>query len=280
MTREDYLAAVLKLIQGDARSVAGLKASTLGILILRELRDHWKTFGFWSLKELLQELERRSLVRLASDTQNALAVWPRETIAATSERPPFKAWIPLRKDVWTAFVSSLPVGRRYMERTTGAVRMSLYDTPQPSNQWVEIRRIGDEAQKTWAREFLDSVGAGSNGELREALGDVAWYVKFPQALRRTSLDWHYQWNRTRSERVFDSVRKWCADSSIDPELVVQAPSRATAIGGAIDPQPISNDRVRKQVFDALTRMPTEELLALSIPAKYWALDNPDSRSNS
>ncbi len=277
MTREDYLAAVFKLIQADARSVAGLKASTLGILILRELPGHWKTYGFWSLKELLQELERRSLVRLASDTQNALAVWPKEVAVAAPDRPPFKAWIPMRKDVWTAFVSALPLGRRFIERTSGAVRMSLYDTPQPPNQWVEIRRIGDEAQKAWAREFLDSVGAGSNGELREALGDASWYVKFPQTLRQTNLEWHYQWNRTRSERVFDHVQRWCTESSIDQTLVLQTPPRPTALLGAIAPPLSSNEGARKQVLDALTRMPTEELLNLSIPAKYWALD-PHSNS--
>src|SRR5215831_11201146 len=120
MSKQQYLLAVLEIIQGSPQSQTGLRASTLGNLTLRKLPHlHWNLFGWPALKDLLLDLQSQGRVRLIHDAKQMLAVTidplpiAAATAAAAAIRP---ASMRLRRDIWAAFINLRPVGMRYLNR--------------------------------------------------------------------------------------------------------------------------------------------------------------------
>lgn len=266
MTREDYLDAVLQLIRSNNQSTAGLKASTLGNLILRSLPDHWTRHGYSALKDLLQELEHRGQVSIGLDAQKMLAIWVKGEHRGTRTKP-----IRLRREIWVAFVNQLPRGLRFMNRETGVVLMGQLALPMGDNEWIPIQPLSSDIQKNWAWEMISEFQLD---DFRDTLADPLWYLSFPQQLRQSRRDMLTQWNRIRSTKILEAVQAWCTQHGIPIDLITEArPStsdtdteKATVLTNS------TGDNTRQLLLDALARMPTQELLEIPIPGKYLFSD--------
>jgi hypothetical protein len=263
LSQSQFLDSVVQVIRANGGE-RGIKGSTLGQLIRRALPDqHWQACGFPTLKALLQELVKQQQVRIGNDDQGAFAVWLLAKPADLS--PQRQRYNPLRQDVWNAFAISYPSGRRFMHRTSGAVRMGQVERPTPADQWAEFEAIGDEEQRKWAREFVAELEGGN--QFTEAVNAEDWFRRFPRELRLSAIpDVGRKWNRVRTERVSAHVRNWCEENKIDPELAFQQQASADL---AFRPASASVPReTRTVVLAALARMTTDELLQIPIPAKY------------
>jgi hypothetical protein len=273
MTRDEYISSAFQVIKNNERAAAGISAAQVGTLLVRSLNVHWTAFGYPALKWVLQELEAKKLVRLGPNPKGAFTVWLAEeapTITTPTTTRPF-----LRKEVWNAFVSPRPLGRRFMERSQGIIRMGIDEAPTPPELWAEIKRVGDDLQKTWLREYLESRGLGENGNLREALGDPVWFYKVPLALRALNPDFVKDWNWRRSERVTQHVQSWCDAEGVPRSLTMATPDAPTTPVVATLPAAVAPTTAHRElVLAALARMSTDELLALPIPAKYLLATAP------
>jgi len=274
MQTAEYLETVLQIIRANQR-IPGLKASTLGQLIMRRLpNERWTQFGFPTLKSLLLQLQQRGAIKLDLDAQKTLAVWvsdqPPPTTPANEAPPPSQKFNPLKPDFWRAFAISWPTGRRFANRVTGSVRMGLTEDPHPADQWTEITPISEADQKDWARQFL--VDSQRNDlALHRALDQTAWFVEFPRALRTTDRLLAFAWNRTRSEKVSAAVQNWCLEKKFDLQLAFEQPAaRAPKASSAQAAHALGDapDKARAIVLAALSRMSTDELVEIPIPAKY------------
>jgi hypothetical protein len=264
MNRDEFLQAVSQLIANSDTAGAGIKASTLGNLILRSLPDHWNQHGYPRLSDLLAELSQMGAVRVGNDAQGALTAWSTGT-GLRQRRPERERFQRLRKDVWLAFVSATPPGRRMLHRTTGAVLMGQNDS-SPEDGWIRISPISQDEQMSWARELIDSNHLDS---LTPILNSPTWYLAFAQGLRDQRSDLLPEWNRLRSSKVSQAVRHWCGENGVDWELVTdkaptQSPVQPTS---GLTALPVKGD-VRQVILSALAKMSTEDLLEIPIPAKY------------
>jgi hypothetical protein len=276
MTREEYLHAVSQLIRSSDRAApagTGLKASTLGNLILRALPDHWTRHGYPVLKELLIDLKNRGAITMALDAQKMLAVWVSESCQEVPAPEAPARFLRLKREIWAAFVKPTPPGLRFLQRTTGAVLMGQTRPPPDHGAWVPIPVLSEETQKGWARELLAQFQLDT---VRDALGDALWYLRLPEALRQVRPDALVQWNRIRSTKVAAAAAIWCKANNIAPELVVDDPHQRTTQTPRVSRAPRERD-VRQQVLNALTQMSTEELLNLPIPARYLLNQEPRAR---
>lgn len=267
MTREEYLNAVSHLIGVSQRdATTGLKASTLGNLILRSLPERWQQHGYPNLRTLLGDLEQLGEIRVGLDAQKMLAVWGAGKPALPSEKATPRKPVRIKREVWNAFVSSLPPGLRFMHRTKGSVLMGQTRSPTAPGDWVLIPQLSQETQKGWASDLIEQHHLE---DLSETLHDQSWYVRFPEKLWQVRKDLLVLWNQTRTSRVADAIVAWCDENGIARELVTDAllPVAREAMGAHTRSQ-VQCDNTRQRLLAALSRMPTSELLEIPIPGKY------------
>lgn len=263
LSQNQFLDSVVQIIKANGGE-RGIKGATLGQLIRTALPDqHWRDCGFPTLKDLLQELVKHKHVRIGDDDQGAFAVWLLAKQPAGSFAPTRQRYNPLRQDVWNAFAISYPSGRRFMHRTSGAVRMGQVERPTPAEQWAEFQAIGDEEQRRWAREFIAEIEGGN--QFAAAVDDPDWFRRFPRELRLRDVDLGRKWNRVRTERVSAHVRHWCEENKIDPEVAFQQSATDSGLRNVSAALP---REARTIVLAALARMTTDELMQIPIPAKY------------
>src|SRR2546430_17034632 len=84
--REQYLHDVCALILRVDRSGTGIKASTLGNLILRVLGSPWHEHGFSTLKSMLETLSARGKIRIGPDAQGQFSAWALPGHSRSEER--------------------------------------------------------------------------------------------------------------------------------------------------------------------------------------------------
>lgn len=274
MQPTEYVDAVFQIIKTHEQP-DGLKASKLGQLIRRAFpNEPRKSFGFQTLKDVLTPLEQRGLIRTGEDRDRAFAVWTTgETQSPIAVVAPTKKYNPLKSEIWLAFVSSKPLGKRYMHRTDKTVRMGLVESPHPADQWVEIAQIGEEEQKSWARKFATTSSTADPQRLIAALEGPNWFVEFVKALRVVEPNLAREWNKTRTEKVSACVAKWCEQHKIELSTVfAQRPLREPSVGaiGTLEGslRQGSTRDARELIMAALSRMSAHELSQLQIPAHY------------
>jgi hypothetical protein len=256
MTRDEYLQAVSQFIHSNIRADAGMKASTLGNLLLRSLPESWHRHDFTALKDVLQELERRGIVRIDNDAKGALAVWAIGARApAANGQPSDKR---LRKDVWAAFVNALPHGRRFFQRSSGEIVQGQVEPPSSTAGWIEIPRITDDTQKSWARDFLET----RQPDLRPILNQATWFLRLPEEFRRINSSLLPQWHAHRSKHVIEFVALWAKDNAIDMAHLIE---NSQALRRKAKPE----YDMRRRILSAIERMTTEELMDIPIRARHF-----------
>jgi hypothetical protein len=262
MDKNEYLDAVAALIYRSDPQNLGLKASTLGNLILRNLAQHWGAYGYPALKYLLEDLKSSAGFRVGRDHHDMLTVWAGtgpSQVAPPKERATPHEFKRLRKELWTAFVAAPSSGRRFLDRAKGTfVATEAHFQPVVPGDWVEIPRIPDDTQKGWARSILEEA---LDTSLLRVVNEPGWNHQLVSVLRDRRPDLLAKWNHARSAHVTAAAEEWCAGNGIAPNLVFLPDKKNSRT------LPQSSD-LRVHVLAALARMSTEQLLELSIPAKY------------
>ncbi len=270
MTTDEFLHAVAQLISSADTLGGGIKASTLGNLILRSLPEHWRNHGFLSLKEVLLRLESAGLAKIVDGEKGVLSVraCTRPMMAAAGTSTEHRR---LRSDIWVAFVNTSPPGMRYFHKKSGDVLLGQTTHPKSTDGWIPIVPINQETQKNWVRELLVEFNLDS---LREVLGSPSWYLSLSDELRKVRPDVLTQWNRIRTTKVKETVVSWCDQNAVDRDIVLVGSShsmrsteRPAVADSATVPEQVGN--ARDVVMRALSRMPIAELLAIPIAGKYF-----------
>ena len=268
-------------------------AATVGMIIRRRFDGpRWKDFGYSSLKELLIAMDRDGLLHVGESEHGALAV----AVADGSRRPcgtdagsaqaqasgtlekaesldeDSAVRRPLRSTFWIAFAIDKPDGLRFLNRSTGEVRLGLESAPMPEAEWIEIERIPDDEQRGWARDFIDQKKLATDNQIREAIDSQSWYQDLPTALQTQSADLAKEWNRKRSENVARAVFKWAKEKGVKPEYAFGSSNlKPQLIRSKKKSQPVSSldeNQVRKIALQAISQAPTDWILDIPIPTKY------------
>jgi hypothetical protein len=264
----DYSFQVLKANLDANRRY--LTAARFGVLLRRANGDtDWKSLGFPTLASFLRVLESRGLITAGPNEKEALSVWVKEESPKLRAATQSKAYNPLRKSVWSAFVIDSPAGKRFLNRQDGAVRIGVATAPSPVDEWAEIVPIPQEEQQKWAREYLRNNKLESK-VTQEALESYSWYSRLAAALNAIDSNAAKQWNRCRSLKISSMVESWCQKHSVQNSLVFQSESKRPETQNPVEQNTLSSDqnRFRAAVLAALAELPTENLLEISIPAKY------------
>lgn len=274
MKLEDYIGLALQVIQNSIPAERGfMTAATLGSRLRDSISDEvWTDFGYRTLTDFLQALEKQQLIVVFRTPKDALAVrLPGATPSHVLTGLGKSKYNPLRKPLWSAFVVAVPAGRRFLNRRNGSVRLGLQASPSPIDEWVEVQQIPSDVQVGWAREFLNNADLADQAAVLEALGDPYWYQIFPRELDNKDRSLRPRWNKFRSAKVSAHAEAWAKENEVSLDLVFQ---------GA-EPEPFGNkaedkllptsakpgaDRRREWILAALNALPLEKLLEIPLPA--------------
>lgn len=274
MNSEEYLGEVLRVLRENFRSndpTGGMPVATVAHLVRRAVGVSQMSAGFLKFKDALQVLETRGEIRTAFDSKGALAIWlPSSASPISPSRQPPRIWqsgstFPrLRGQVWLAFVSESPPGRRFLHRSNGDVRVGLAEAPAPEEHWIEIEPIDAVAEKQETQQFLKEHEI-EDPSVVQCLDSSRWYVDLPVALAKVNPAAASEWKRSRSSRVIAIVQNWCATNNIDRKLVLEHPRSDSTSALA----PFADRGGLKQLLlAALQRMTAGQLLDLPIPPRY------------
>jgi hypothetical protein len=98
------------------------------------------------------------------------------------------------------------------------------------------------------------------------ISEPNWYQQLATTLRDSRPDLLAKWNYTRTSRATEIVEQWCAQNNVSHATVfINGKKKTDSPTAAATPH---TKDVRGQILSALARMSTDQLLELSIPAKY------------
>jgi len=256
----------------------------LGLLVRKVTGMEPETCGFPRFKDALLVLEEREMLRTGLNNKQAFSFWlsagsgescPAECrqtlpVAVTPLPLPAANFRRLRSDVWLGFVAGTPVGRRFLNRTSGEVKSGQTDVPEPSQSWVELTPIDQKEDKADAIRFLEEEELSGKAELERSLDGGGWFHLFAKSLRKINPSAAFRWKRRRSHRVTAVVEEWRSRNDLRSELIYEVPSTqrrpSTTRGFRADANAETLD-LRDLVLNILTGMPVEELLDLRVPIR-------------
>jgi hypothetical protein len=280
MNYDDYQALLIETVrQNLGPGESAVTAAAVGMYMRAAAPDvNYRAFGKRSLLVILQELEQAGRVRLVKTAKGALAVEPTEKAGTPATQPAARAqastpsFNPLHVAVWNAFVMGAPVGRRFMHRTTGALRSGLEFPPSPADEWVEIQPIPLEAQREWATRFLAEEAGDHAPQLRSALAEPGWHPRvFLSTLKTVSEGLARRWNLFRSQQVSTHVQAWLDRYAVAHHLAFNSPARSVSVEPTVDTGDAGREATRRAILAALETLPLDQLLDLRLPAgAMWA----------
>jgi len=220
----------------------------------------------------------------------------REGATAIGTRPPqgaqASASLFMRPDLWQALTNPDPRRRRFVHCVTGEIVHFLADSDAEPNpriaervarepQFVEIRAISAETQRTWMQDFVES---GALTEARRRI--VAPVLDLPYSSQVNTLfagglgEQAEAWRGFRARRVADYIRQWCSEKGLEVENVLrpggvqrhlptasESPAQlheAAVKGVATGPHDAGD--LRRSLVAALEQMTEEELSRVLFPA--------------
>lgn len=283
MDSKPFLPTLLSTIRDlqAARGVDSIDVAYLGNALRKEGHD-WATHGFERLSAALAQLQQEKLVEILRSEKGALRVrasspsdaaslcepLPLTTapIAPTTHSGRFR---PLRPPIWFAFAAALPEGqRRLLNRRTGMVWSEKTTSPGSELDWVPVIPVVEEEQRRWAQEFLDRPDITESKEaLAESLKIPDWFRRFPAELEKRGPLLVRAWSHLRSTRIIDHVKAWAQKYNVVEEVLFATEGTAGRWQAKtlVSSGPISD--LRQALLSAIGKMPTQDLLALPIPAR-------------
>ncbi len=270
MNVEEYLSQVYRIISENFRSndpTGSMAVASAAYLVKRTLGHDQTAFGFAQFKDVLQELEKRGLLRTGPNSKNAFAVWVtgKGTGVAPQAVQTAERFRPLRNPVWYAFISEAPAGRRFLNKKTGEVRVGVTDRPTDGEDWVEITPIDRRQEQENALKFLSEKEV-HDPTISASVNSERWYREFPNKLAEQHPALALEWKRERSRRVIEAAQAWCKQNSIDESLLFEDVPPGRPQGAGRSPAPAGMP-LRELLLAAIQRMSTDELLRLHFRAQ-------------
>ncbi len=292
MQKTEFISRAIEFLRCESKPGQLITAAKIGMLLRREFNGPlWKEVGFTSLKEFLTSAEKLGLLQVGESEQGALAaaiiqpVASKGTESSDALRPAESfekaesldenAAIqrPLHSAFWRAFALDNPPGRRFLNKTTGEVRLGQRENPDTEESWIEIEPISIDIQRDWAGQFWEKKELGDAAPLKEVFQSSQWYTLFPNLLRSHSEDLVSEWNRHRSSKVARHVFRWAKGNKVNPEFAFT--SRGSSASRLIksknvstELESISDAQMRKFILQAISQAPIDWLMDIPIPAKY------------
>jgi len=156
MTAEEYIVEIGKIAQSNfvaSDPTGAMTAAKLGLIVRQVTHCEPAELGFAKFKDALLEVERRGIIRIGYNSKNAFAFWlcdtsapsktllsPKIATEGTSNEVslahkvfPFKR---LRSAVWMAFIGISPVGKRFIHRDSGEIRLGQPESSELGTECV------------------------------------------------------------------------------------------------------------------------------------------------
>lgn len=284
MDYSQYLDRVVQLIHLNQKNGQPVTAAVLGSYIRTAITEaNFKDFGKRHLRDVLADLEASNRITITSSEKGALAVTPCVNPSSPGVVEPLNSsprTSTLKKPVWEAFVFSVPAGKRFGHRISGAIRTGVVESPESPEEWVEVAPITTDIQYTWALDFLQKECEEFVPQLHQALTAPLWNpVVFAKTIRDLDPSLARRWNAYRSKMTAEHVRAWLSQVRL-PEAWAFEPlvrssqpkkpagSSPTGATSGVDAFECVNSEAeaRQIILTALGQLPLNKLLELPIPA--------------
>lgn len=282
MTAEKYLSEIERIARSNFQpngSSNGMTVARLGLLVRKVTGITPEAIGFPRFKDALLELEKRGVLRTGANDKQAFAFWlctdelnsrtidSRQTQPANAQPTCAANFKRLKNEIWLAFVSALPIGRRFLNRNSGEIKYGQTEVPDPSQNWVELVPIDQNEDKADAIQFLQEEGLANNPELNNAIEGHAWFHQFAKLLHEIDPSVAFRWKRRRSNRVTTAVESWRSTNNLPTELVYETTSTDRR---QLQPRNFKTTEkldLHELAIRILKGLSVEELLDLSVPIR-------------
>jgi len=253
--------------------------------------------GFDSFRAFAEAAVSASYVTATDDGQSFVlhsdGVKTKSPSRLRRSEPGSKRRRPVRPDLWKAFVDWDPtLGRAWDKQEEAALMFGLESEGEDAetqehrksiesqpDRFVAIPRIHFETQLAWMREFSESLSEKRHGRLLISIlnGDDRPANAFMNYLRANN-QLSPEWNMFKTARVRSVIESWIRKNNLGPEVLEAASGQAEngkakvpaaqSAGQAEADGAQDEERIRKLVLAAVSRMPLADLLRLQIPVEY------------
>lgn len=167
----------------------------------------------------------------------------------------------VRRDLWQAFVRDDGVPRSY-DRECDRIVLVRAD----GKRFIEIRPIPAETQKQWLRQNLTHEPSVDSSSVERLLSSPRWYL---EAARPGAIPpgINESWRKERGARIYEEISRWLAENHLSLNLEERSSVTFADVSGRSARE--TEDRLRQAILNAIHRMPTAELVRLSIPLMYF-----------
>jgi hypothetical protein len=199
---------------------------------------------------------------------------------------------PIRPDLWKAFVDWNPALGRVWDKgeevaLTFGIEAANEDVDNQERRkfyeshperFIAIPRITFETQLDWMREYSESLEDKRHARVLLSLlkADEKPANAFVTYLRDHE-ELSHDWNMLKTAKVRAVIEAWIRDNTLTRDILEGPAAQGEGGGPTLSSQPASaeevtsvavEDRVRKLVLQAVSRMPLADLLRLKIPVEY------------
>lgn len=241
---------------------------------------HPMNFGCYNIRNFISKYVRpvNEVGRAGADFIYSIGSPAIQAESSTERRPdirpvekPRSTYLEAR--VWKTFATPLSPFSLVANKQTGEVRVISSRGPEPAEPWVRVPSLTADFHKELASEFIGSVDYEFH---RKALSDTfshsRWWTEFYTTALRVGLA--RRWNSFRTRKIVQKYED--ALKALDVPIVQAAGVQATPEMAPVPPRPSAaqtsqsreDSRLRKIAVQAVERMTTSELRALSIPLGY------------
>ncbi len=287
--------SVQELISKDRRTTAAAVS-------LQMRKSTGNTFsptiiGFDGFRKFLYFAEKVGAVTLTPAVAGGdVEVFPATVASPSSTAEPDHETQFVRRDFWQAFIDWSPKWCRVFDVKTNQIirRPTLSDEKQDADSrlWAvdpdRYRRIiplTEDDQIAWMRDFVDQLRERPESyTLEKALQGDRPIASFVETINQMP-GLQRAWRQTLSRRVTSRITDWLREEQLDIDIyqLPFKPKSRTSGADAVSPREPKNilrsgitsvhqgapsEELRRQVLEAVARMPLTELLRLPIPAEY------------
>lgn len=266
------LLATIKEIQAS-RASDEVDVAQLGTILRKDSKE-WTAHGFERLSAALAQLKEAGQIEVFRNDKAVLKVRsPRpspqtsqlSTDATSSELR--QRFVPLRSSVWFAFASGARGHQRMLNRKDGKIWFGEGQPPTDPD-WVPIDAIQADAQKEWAKEFIERSCAGAlKVAALESLSQSDWFQSLPAALAKEDPLLPRSWNHIRSRQIIEHVKVWAREHKVPEDVLFVQFKNTESPGQSLPPEQRPPHDLRQALLSAVSKMPTEDLLDLQIPSR-------------
>jgi hypothetical protein len=257
----------------------GLEGSTLAYMVRLEYPElDYAKLGLHRLGDLVREAVAQKQIVRNQDVRH-LEILPAPftllpTSAAPDGPPPKdpnqKAQWSVKPEIWRAVVLWSPNSVAFLNRTNGAItEVSSGDSARLQNvrknpTFAEIKRVEQNAQIEWLRDFLNERKLSTDGSRDRLLSILKGEIK------DFGLHVAHDWKSLRSRKVVEFVRAWAIENGVGEETALVPLTKERKKSSSADESPTiaSEGKIRAAIVSAIQEMPLSELENISLPLRY------------